>query len=322
MITTCATSAFSAMIWARPKDLFALEDGSILVVEGSRGNLTRVFPSGDAVVVAHLGGGPNGAAMGPDNQVYICNNGGDHSINGLPSGLQASDYVSGSIQKVDLASGGFETIYDRCDGIPLRGPNDIVMDSYGGFWFTDFGKGRPRERDNGGIYYGLLDGSGVKEVLYPRLQPNGIGLSPDGTMLYWSETASGRLYRRHVIGPGEVAPVAAWDPWELAGKASGIHRFDSLALEASGSVCVATLGPCAGITVIGLNGVDTLYSLPAEMADPICTNICFGGPDMRSAFITTAGTGRLLQAPWGRPGLILEHQQGSRVRPRPWEHSV
>ena len=53
-----------------------MEDGSVLVVEIRRGTLTRVAPDGTKTVVAETGGGPNGAAIGPDGKVYVCNNGG------------------------------------------------------------------------------------------------------------------------------------------------------------------------------------------------------------------------------------------------------
>ena len=59
-----------------PEGPIAMNDGSVLVVEIKRGTLTRVTPDGTKEVVAETGGGPNGAAIGPDGMVYICNNGG------------------------------------------------------------------------------------------------------------------------------------------------------------------------------------------------------------------------------------------------------
>jgi gluconolactonase len=61
---------------AFPEGPIALDDGSVLVVEIAAGNLTRVDPAGIVTVVAHCGGGPNGAALGPDGAVYVCNDGG------------------------------------------------------------------------------------------------------------------------------------------------------------------------------------------------------------------------------------------------------
>ena len=53
-----------------------MADGSIVLVEIRRGTLTRVLPDGRHEIIAHLGGGPNGAAVGPDGAMYVCNNGG------------------------------------------------------------------------------------------------------------------------------------------------------------------------------------------------------------------------------------------------------
>ena len=59
-----------------PEGPIALPDGDVLVVEIAAGRLTRVHPDGSKTVVATPGGGPNGAAMGPDGKCYVCNNGG------------------------------------------------------------------------------------------------------------------------------------------------------------------------------------------------------------------------------------------------------
>ena len=57
--------------------------------------------------------------------------------------MQPVDYSGGRIEGVDLTTGEVEVLYKECDGIPLKGPNDIVFDRQGGFWFTDHGKTRP-----------------------------------------------------------------------------------------------------------------------------------------------------------------------------------
>lgn len=120
-----------------PEGPIALRDGSVLLVEIARGTLTRVRPDGLVQVVADLGGGPNGAAIGPDGAVYVCNNGGfkwhteaDGSVR--PVG-QAEDYSGGRIERVNLATGRAERIYDTVEGGALCGPNDIVFDAHGGF---------------------------------------------------------------------------------------------------------------------------------------------------------------------------------------------
>ncbi len=68
-----------------PEGPIALSDGSVLVVEIERGTLSRVAPDGSVHVVADCGAGPNGAAIGPDGKVYVCNNGGFewHDVGGI-----------------------------------------------------------------------------------------------------------------------------------------------------------------------------------------------------------------------------------------------
>jgi gluconolactonase len=186
---------------------------------------------------------------------------------------------------------------------PLRGPNDIVFDGEGGFWFTDLGKSRARERDQGGVYYARADGSLIKEVVHPILTPNGIGLSPDDSVVYVAETETGRLWAFDIIGPGEIAR-APWPSPHGGRFVAGMHRyqrFDSLAVEACGNVCVATLAtPC--ITVIAPDG---RVVEQVETDDLHTTNICFGGPGLRTAYVTLSNSGRLVAMDWPRPGLPL-----------------
>jgi gluconolactonase len=153
-----------------PEGPIAMPDGSVLVVEIKRGTLSRVSAQGRIEVVAETGGGPNGAAIGPDGRVYVCNNGGFewHDLNGMTlPGNQPANYSGGRIQRVDLSTGTVEDLYTHCDGRPLRGPNDLVFDAHGGFWFTDHGKMRERDRDRTGVFYALPDGSSIREVIFP-----------------------------------------------------------------------------------------------------------------------------------------------------------
>src|SRR5690606_28399646 len=148
-----------------PEGPIAMPDGSVLLVEIERGTLTRVRADGVTEVVAETGSGPNGAAIGPDGHCYVCNNGGlerptaeDGRRRPL---LQAESYSGGRIEKVDLATGNISILYRDCDGVPLRGPNDIVFDGHGGFWFTDLGKTRALDWDRSAVYYAMADGSGI-----------------------------------------------------------------------------------------------------------------------------------------------------------------
>ena len=291
-----------------PEGPIAMPDGSVVVVE-IMGNLVRITPDGGRHVIAELGGGPNGAAIGPDGKCYVCNNGGFNWAQAedgyrRPVG-RADDYRGGRIERVDLETGAAETLYSHCDGEPLKGPNDIVFDGKGGFWFTDHGKTYGRLMDRGALYYALADGSSIKEVAFPLLTPNGVGLSPDGATLYVSETETGRLWSYPVVAPGELAK----EPWpspnggKFLGDLSGYHRFDSMAVEAGGNICVATL-VSGGITVFSPTGEALEFH---EASEGYCTNICFGGPDLGTAYITLSGYGTLIAVDWPRPGLPPAH---------------
>jgi gluconolactonase len=291
-----------------PEGPIAMPDGSVILVEIRRGTLSRVTPDGEITVVAELGGGPNGAAIGPDGAVYVCNNGGfawSEIMGFVIPGNQADDYSGGRIERVDLATGKSEVLYAECDGFGLRGPNDLVFDGQGGFWFTDHGKIRERERDHGGIYYAKADGSSITCVQYPADSPNGIGVSPDGGTLYYAETHTGRVFQRPITGPGSVAEVNPLDPTGLLVGLPGAMLLDSLAIDAGGNVCVGTLGLQPGITVIAPDGQWEQAPVPAEFFDPLVTNICFGGDDLTTAYWTCSSTGRLIAGDWPRPGLKL-----------------
>ncbi|MGI4802471.1 MAG: SMP-30/gluconolactonase/LRE family protein [Janthinobacterium lividum] len=291
-----------------PEGPVMLADGSVAVVEIARGTVSRVAPDGAVSVIATPGGGPNGMALGPDGALYVCNNGGFvwHEEPGMlrPIGTP-DDYAGGRIERIDVATGVVTMLYDICNGIKLKGPNDIVFDRVGGFYFTDLGKTRHRDRDQGGVYYAKADGSFITEVVFPMLTPNGIGLSPDGNTLYVAETEGGRLWAFDIIEPGKVTrrPFPSPNGGRFLFNQSGYHRFDSLAVDSDGNVCVATL-MSGGITVIAPNG-ELVRSVP--MPDVYTTNICFGGQDLRTAFITLSGIGQLVSMPWPAAGLKLNY---------------
>ena len=297
-----------------PEGPLLLPDGRLAFVEIARSRLAAVTPDGTGgwgpvKTVAEIAGGPNGAALGPDGAVYICNNGGcfswiDRFGMTFPGPLPDT-WTGGSIDRVDLLTGAVTTLYSECNGHGLRAPNDIVFDAHGGFWFTDHGVRMERTSDRTGIYYAKADGSHIAEVVFPVDAPNGIGLSPSGNRVYWAETHTGRLFYRDITAPGEVSIPTAADRGCLAGL-PGMQLLDSLAVDGNGNVCVATIVR-GGITLVSPTGVVSHASLGEEFYDVLTTNICFGGADLRTAYITLSGTGRLVSARWPHPGLALNY---------------
>ena len=290
---------------AFPEGPIAMSDGSVVLVEIDVGRLTRVMPDGSTDIVAELGGGPNGAAIGPDGAVYVCNNG----------GMRSSGRIQPGIQRVDLATGDSTWLYTESGGVPFVGPNDLVFDTHGGFWFTDLGGGT--------LHYALADGSAVSTVSR-AVHPNGIGLSPAGDIMYWAQTTTRQVLRRRISSPGELEPwlgsdsmalvrKGAVDPFALLVGLPGAMELDSLAIDSSGAICVGTLTD-GGITEIPADhspadGSDGIihWELPEHLYDGLVTNICFGGDDLTTAYLTCSHTGRLVRCTWHRPGLALAH---------------
>ncbi len=287
-----------------PEGPVVCKDGSVILTEIRNNQLSRVTPAGDASVFSRCGGGPNGLAFGPDGALYLCNNGGSRYVEGSSMGVAPHpDYKFGYIQRIDPRTGEAKTLYAEVGGDKLSAPNDIVFDTQGGFYFTDLGKRYARHRDHGGIYYALPDGSQVTEIAHPILSPNGCGLAPDGKTLYVADTEGARLWAFEIEAPGVFRqPVQhAHHSGKIIAGLPGNARFDSLAVMANGNIAVATLntGYITEITPAG----ETVRAV--KMPDIYPTNICFGGADMRTAYITLSDSGRLGTMQWATPGLKL-----------------
>ena len=289
-----------------PEGPVAMPDGSVILTEIRNQRCSRVTPDGKVSLFSAAGGGPNGLAVGPDGALYLCNNGGSRYVEGVSMGQGPHpDYKFGSVQRLDRDTGAATLLYNECDGHKLSAPNDLVFDKAGGFYFTDLGKRYARHRDHGGLYYAKPDGSKITCLAYPILSANGCGLSPDEKTLYVADTEGARLWAFDIEAPGVVRKPSGHAPhggrmiMGLPGKA----RFDSLAVMASGNICVATL-TTGYITEVTPKGE---IVREVQMPDIYPTNICFGGPDMKTAYITLSDQGKLGVMQWPEPGLKLNY---------------
>src|SRR6516164_6806654 len=272
-----------------PEGPVAMPDGSVILTEIRNRRCSRVAADGKVSVFSDNGGGPNGLAVGPDGALYCTNNGGSRYVEGSSMGQGPHpDYKHGSIQRLDRSTGAAKTLYIDCDGHKLSAPNDLVFDKQGGFYFA------------------LPDGSKIVCISYPFVSPNGCGLSPDGKVLYVADTVSARLCAFDIEAPGVVAKTKG--SWAHAGRViggapPGPAGFDSLAVLANGNIAVATL-TTGKITEFSPAGT---IVREVSMPDTYPTNICFGGPDLRTAYITLSDKGQLGVMQWPTPGLKLNY---------------
>jgi gluconolactonase len=289
-----------------PEGPVAMADGSVVLTDIRGGRVVRVAADGHVATLSPAGGGPNGLAVGPDGALYCCNNGGGSYRSGSFMSIgPAPDYAGGSIQRIDAKTGASSVLYTHCGEHKLSAPNDLVFDRHGGFYFTDLGKRYARQRDHGGVYYAMPDGSRIVEAVYPMLTPNGCGLSPDEKTLYVADTESCRLLAYAIEQPGVVRkePFPSPSGGRVVAGLGGVARFDSLAVLANGDICVATLGS-GHVTVISPDG---RILRQVKMPDSFPTNICFGGPNLRTAYITLSENGQLGAMDWPESGLKLNY---------------
>jgi gluconolactonase len=286
----------------------AMNDGSVIFTDLRARCLTRVDPDGKVSHVADVPGGPNGAAIGPDGAVYITNNGGQDFVTG-PTGHNVTVGVhganGGAIDRVDLATGKVTRLYTEGDGRKLRAPNDLVFDRDGGMWFTDLGAIDYDKLDWGAVYYAKADGSFITCAVQGRVlvTPNGIGLSADESEVYVSETLTGRAWSFPIASRGKFATAPTG---EVARRPMGplpvFEALDSLAVDTDGWVCAGALAQ-GGIACFHPDGRTAIVPAPVHGI----TNICFGGEDMRDAWITAGDTGQVYKGRWDVPGLKLNY---------------
>jgi gluconolactonase len=295
-----------------PEGPVACTDGSVLVVEVRGEALTRVLPDGQLQRVAALPGGPNGAAVGPDGAVYVCNNGGlpwtqlpDQSwypIDTRTGSMRPADYTHGWIERVDLHTGAVDRLYESDGELPLSAPNDLVFGSDGTLWFTDTGKTDSTTSVLGRVCRAAHDGSSIATAAWGLLGPNGIGLSPDGSRLYVADTPSGRLWMWS-LSEGQLD---GQHPRQHEGMVlttvPGASPLDSLAVDIEGRIVVALPGDSSLAVISPEGGLSIL-----EMPGPMTTNLCFGGHDRTTAFVTLGGFGQLVAFRWPCPGAELTY---------------
>jgi gluconolactonase len=289
-----------------------MADGSVLLVEIARGTLSRVTPDGRVQVVADLGGGPNGAAIGPDGAVYVCNNGGfryvSHRATACGRWRRPTTIQRRPHRAREPGHRQGRAAVRQVDGIALRGPNDLVFDADGGFYFTDLGKVREREMDRGGVFHAMTDGRSAQRRRAPgddAQRHRAVARRPHAVLRRDRRRAAVGLRHHRPRAGGQARPGRRRTAGAGRGRARRAPTSAStrMAVDALGNILVATLLH-GGISVVSPDGsLCSHVPLPDRM---YVTNLCFGGPDLRTLYVTLSGTGRLLAIDdWPVPGLKL-----------------
>ncbi len=198
------------------------------------------------------------------------------------------------------ADGSITVLASHYDGKELNSPNDVIVKSEGGIYFTDptygrleyFGVPRNTELDFQGVYRVDDDGENLTLLVNDFVQPNGLCFTPDETRLFVNDTEAGHIRVFEVNDEGGLSGGNVWA--DVTGDGNGAP--DGLKVDAKGNVYCC--GP-GGIHVFA----DDATSLGVIRVPEVAANFCWGEADMKSIFITASSS--LYRTRTNVPGLIL-----------------
>jgi gluconolactonase len=275
----------------RPVEVLRTGDYSEGIVVDHDGNLyfshgkivTRMAPDGSNAITWAETGAPNGHKILADGTHLICD-ASRHAV--LHLGVDGRFLGNAS---------------DKSGDQPLRGPNDLTLDTRnGGFYFTDPG-GSDENRPIGTVHY--VDRTGVTHTVATGLAfPNGIALRPDGEELLVAESKRNRILAYPVTGPGRLGAmrVLAELPAHPGGRAED-NQPDGIALDAEGNLYVAHYG-MGQVQVVNPAG-EVIRRYPG--GNRTTSNVCFAGPDLDRLYVTGGEPGAIFRLDLGVKGLAI-----------------
>jgi len=200
--------------------------------------------------------------------------------------------------------GPTRVLLDRDEAAGNVGYNDLTTDAAGRIYAGSLGASPVfadgREPSSGDLYLIDLDGS-ARVVAEDIALTNGLGFSPDGTLLYHSDS------RRQVVNRYRVEPNGDLGAKEVFVKVeSGVP--DGLAVATDGSVWVALAGGGHGVGVFEPDGSRREH---VRIPEPMCTSVCFGGPNLERLYVVSGSEG----SEGERTGAVYEFEVGVRGVP-------
>lgn len=259
-------------------------EGWLWVVDIPWGRIFRISPAGDWTLVIEYDGEPNGLAFSPAGVLHI------------------ADYRNG-ILRLEGSPPRIVPVLERRRSERFKGPNDLCFAADGTLYFTD--QGQTGLHDPTGRVFRLCPDGRLECLIANAPSPNGLALTADESALVVAMTRDNRIWRIPLPPEGGTAKVHAFVT--LSGGTSGP---DGLAFDAEDNLAIAHAS-------LGMVWQVDRHGLPRRAfrscAGRTTTNLAYGGPDLRTLFITESETGTILAAETdipGRPPIARPHPGG------------
>ena len=255
-------------------------DGNIYAVNFARQQtIGKVRPDGSGEVWLTLPGTSiaNGIRFGSRGQMYL------------------ADYMEHTIYLVDPATRAL-TIHAREPR--MTQPNDIAITADDVLYASD-----PNWKENTGRVWRIAQDGTVSLALDTMGTANGIEVSPDGKILYVNESVQRNIWMYDIAPDGSLSGKRLLIKFDDFG-------MDGMRVDVDGNLYVTRYGKGTVVKLSPQGRILREISVPG--AKP--SNITFGGPDGRTAYVTEVVQGRLLQFRVDRPGLEWQRGQESKAR--------
>lgn len=252
-------------------------EGNLYCVDIPFGRIFRISPKGEWELVIQYDGWPNGLKFHKDGRAFIC------------------DYKKG-VLALDPRSGKLEAIIETAFSEGFKGVNDLHFASNGDLYFTD--QGQTGIADPSGRVYRLRANSALDRLCDNVPSPNGITLSTTEKHCYVGVTRSQQIWRLPIMADGSVSKTGV--AVQLSGGAAGP---DGIEMDAENGLLVCHLG--VGIWRFDANMLPTHLVYSDGPHHHHLDNCAFGGPDLKTLYITEALSGDILMAKMPVAGKLM-----------------